>query len=169
MSRFNVSPFTRERGSVLLVTMVFLLIFGVVAASIFRGSQTSVQAIGNMQWRTQAIDAANLRIAELLSTPTVLNTALSTNTLPPDDLIDGINVSVEELECTLSAEVDKDSLDPDNPQDVACINSELLLGGSFCADVEFSLVVLASDPATGANVRVEQGAAARVVGASICN
>jgi hypothetical protein len=57
-----------QRGSTLLVVMIFLLIFGILASSAFRGSLTSAQAIGNMQWRNEAITAANDAIDRLLST-----------------------------------------------------------------------------------------------------
>ena len=49
----------RERGSTLIISLVFLLVFLVMALSIFRGALTSSQAIGNMQWRNEAIAAAN--------------------------------------------------------------------------------------------------------------
>ncbi|MEO7852129.1 MAG: hypothetical protein ABIR94_07730 [Rubrivivax sp.] len=57
-----------QRGSTLLVVMIFLLIFGIMTAAAFRGSLTSAQAIGNMQWRNEAITAANDAIDRLLST-----------------------------------------------------------------------------------------------------
>ncbi len=56
-----------QRGSTLLVAMIFLLIFGIMAAATFRQSLTSVQAIGNMQWRSEAIAAANDAVDRLLS------------------------------------------------------------------------------------------------------
>jgi type II secretory pathway pseudopilin PulG len=56
-----------QRGSTLLVVMIFLLVFGMMTAAAFRGSLTSVQAIGNMQWRNEAITAANDAIDRLLS------------------------------------------------------------------------------------------------------
>jgi len=56
-----------QRGSTLLVVMIFLLIFGIMTASAFRGSLTSAQAIGNMQWRNEAITAANDAIDRVLS------------------------------------------------------------------------------------------------------
>lgn len=66
----------RERGLSLIMAMLFLLIFAVMAASMFRTSLTSVQAIGNMQNRDQAVSAANDAIDKLLS-----NTNFSTNYL----------------------------------------------------------------------------------------
>ncbi|MES2992543.1 MAG: pilus assembly PilX N-terminal domain-containing protein [Pseudomonadota bacterium] len=56
-----------QRGSTLLVAMILLLIFAIMAAASFRGSLTSVQAIGNMQWRSEAITAANDALDRLLS------------------------------------------------------------------------------------------------------
>jgi hypothetical protein len=56
-----------ERGSVLLVAMMMLLTAAIIVAAAFRGSLTSAQAIGNMQWRNEAIAAANDAIDALLS------------------------------------------------------------------------------------------------------
>lgn len=57
----------QQRGATLIVSLVFLLVFLVMALSIFRGALTSAQAIGNMQWRNEAISAANETIDLLLS------------------------------------------------------------------------------------------------------
>jgi hypothetical protein len=67
-----------ERGSVLLVTMIFLLIFAIMGAAAFRGSMTSAQAIGNMQWRNEAINAANDAIDALLSSADFATNAAGT-------------------------------------------------------------------------------------------
>lgn len=67
-----------ERGSVLLVTMIFLLIFAIMGAAAFRGSLTSAQAIGNMQWRSEAINAANDAIDALLSSADFATNAAGT-------------------------------------------------------------------------------------------
>jgi hypothetical protein len=66
-----MAPHARERGSTLIISLVFLLVFLVMALSIFRGSLTSSQAIGNMQWRNEAISAANETIDLLLSNANV--------------------------------------------------------------------------------------------------
>jgi type II secretory pathway pseudopilin PulG len=69
-----------QRGSTLLVVMIFLLIFAIMAAAAFRGSLTSAQAIGNMQWRSEAIVAANDAIDRLLSTADFATNAAATTT-----------------------------------------------------------------------------------------
>jgi hypothetical protein len=70
----------RQRGSVLLVAMVMLLTAAIIAAAAFRGSITSAQAIGNMQWRNEAIAAANDAIDRLLSTADFATNAAATTT-----------------------------------------------------------------------------------------
>lgn len=56
-----------QAGSTLIVAMIFLLLFAMTVASTFRSSLTSVRAIGNMQWRTESVNAANDAIDRLLS------------------------------------------------------------------------------------------------------
>ncbi len=56
-----------QRGSVLLVAMIMLLTIAMLAAAALRGSLSSAQAIGNMQWRSESVAAANDAIDRLLS------------------------------------------------------------------------------------------------------
>jgi hypothetical protein len=79
-----MAPHARERGSTLIISLVFLLVFLVMALSIFRGALTSSQAIGNMQWRNEAISAANETIDLLLS-----NASVATQTLVVVDDVNG--------------------------------------------------------------------------------
>jgi hypothetical protein len=58
----------RQQGSVLLVAMIMLLMAAILTGAMLRGSLTSAQAIGNMQWRAEAVTAANDAIDRLLST-----------------------------------------------------------------------------------------------------
>jgi Tfp pilus assembly protein PilV len=67
-----------QRGSTLIIAMVFLLLFAALAASAMRSSMSNVQAISNMQWRNESVAAANDAIDRVLSstdfatkTPTV--------------------------------------------------------------------------------------------------
>jgi hypothetical protein len=133
---------TAQRGSTLLVAMIFLLIFGIMAAATFRGSMTSVQAIGNMQWRNEAIGAANDAIDRLLSTADfATNTAVVTqgvNAAPfqLDANGDGVNdisvtfpvVTLDGVaragpRCLRAAPIPSVKLDPAVPADVGCFGS----------------------------------------------
>lgn len=70
----------RQRGSVLLVAMVMLLTAAILAAAAFRSSITSTRVVGNMQWRNEAITAANDAIDRLLSSADFANNASTVTT-----------------------------------------------------------------------------------------
>jgi hypothetical protein len=134
-----------QRGSVLLVAMILLLVFAVMAASTFRGSLTSAQAIGNMQWRGEAVTAANDAIDALLSSAdfatNAANVTIAVNAAPYQVDIngDGVNdiaVSFPPVRidgepapgragprCLRAEPIPANMLDPDLPQDVGCFGS----------------------------------------------
>jgi len=132
----------RQRGSVLLVTMILLLVFAVMVAASFRGSLTSAQAIGNMQWRNEAITAANDAIDSLLSSAdfatNAANVTAQVNGTPfrldaNGDGVNDISVSFPPVEidgvtragprCLRAEPIPTASLDPDVPADVGCFGS----------------------------------------------
>lgn len=132
-----------QRGSTLLVVMIFLLVFGMMTAAAFRGSMTSVQAIGNMQWRNEAITAANDAIDRLLSTADfAINTAVVTQAVnaapfPLDingDGVTDISVSLPPVprdvgpdrpgpRCLRAEPIPSAQLNPSLPADLGCFGS----------------------------------------------
>jgi type II secretory pathway pseudopilin PulG len=136
-----------QRGSTLLVAMIFLLIFAIMAAATFRGSMTSVQAIGNMQWRSEAIGAANDAIDRLLSTADfATNTAVTTEVViktpfkldANGDGVNDISVTLPVVtrdgvaragpRCLRAEPIPQKDLNPALPADVGCFGSNA--GGS---------------------------------------
>ncbi|MEO7853784.1 MAG: type II secretion system protein [Rubrivivax sp.] len=131
-----------QRGSTLLVVMIFLLVFGMMTAAAFRGSMTSVQAIGNMQWRNEAITAANDAIDRLLSTADFANNtvgvtqAVNAAPFPLDINGDGVTdisvnfpvVTVDGVaragpRCLRAEPIPAAQLDPSLPADLGCFGS----------------------------------------------
>lgn len=131
-----------QHGSTLLVVMIFLLIFGLMAAAAFRGSLTSAQAIGNMQWRNETVTAANDAIDRILSTADfATNTAVVTaqvNAAPfqVDINGDGVNDIAVSLpvvtldgvaragpRCLRAEAIPAKDLDPALPADLGCFGS----------------------------------------------
>jgi hypothetical protein len=171
---------SKEQGSVLLVTMVFLLLFAIVATTVFRGSQTSVQAVGNMQWRTEAINASNEVVANILSDNVFITNALThgmKSTASPNgkfstdvngDGTPDISVNIDSIVCSYFAEVKQEDLDPDNPADLACMNSGNMPAATFCSEVQFSVLLTATDPVSAASVQIEQGVGVRVSSVELC-
>jgi hypothetical protein len=134
-----MAPHARERGSTLIISLVFLLVFLVMALSIFRGALTSSQAIGNMQWRNEAISAANETIDLLLSnanvatqTPTVVAQVNANGGIPYD--INGDNAAdvivrfptiagVTGPQCLRVRPIPATELSPSRAEDAGCFTS----------------------------------------------
>jgi len=145
----------RQKGATLLVAMVFLLIFGVMAASALSGSMTSARASGNMEWRNEAVNAANDTIDRLLSSTEFADRAsvvtARINEAPQQTDVNGdgvadVNVTFPDVtvggvtrrgpRCIRARPVPVSSLDPGNPDDTVCYggqdpNSTGISGGSF--------------------------------------
>jgi len=133
-----------QRGSVLLVAVILLLMAAILTAAMLRGSLTSAQAIGNMQWRSEALAAANDAIDRLLSsadfatkTATVVT---QVNAAPfqvdingdgvndiavsfPTKLPDGTDITTPGPSCLRTQPIPAKDLDPEVATDVACFNS----------------------------------------------
>lgn len=181
-----------ETGSVLIVTLIFLILFGLMAATVFRGSLSSVLAIGNMQWRIEAINAANDAIDKLISDPGTFSDPVTTAAFVKgtpfsfDVTGDGnSDVTVRFLDesvgpkCKGAVAIPTSALDPAKVEDLSCMASDssantglsVTDGGatssvagnaSLCSNAVWSLSVQATDAVTNTTVRVEQGIGVRV-------
>ena len=182
-----------QRGSVLLVAMVFLILFSLIAASVYKSSISSVQALGNMQWRAESINAANDAIDKLLSDPTTFTNATTIGaTIAATPLTFDVNgdgnsdVQVKFLndvgpECKRAMPIPPSELDVDNDDDVGCFGSSAKsitgIGAtnadgttsainenlSICSNVEWSMTLQAVDNVTNTKVNVVQGVGMRLL------
>ena len=131
-----------QRGSVLLVAMVMLLTAAILAAAAFRGSITSSRVIGNMQWRNEAIAAANDAIDRLLNSADFANNAAvvttTVNAAPFQVDINGDGIAdistslpVVTLDgvaragprCLRAEAIPPSDLDPAKPADLGCFGT----------------------------------------------
>ena len=175
---------TRQRGSTLIISLVFLLVFLVMALSIFRGALTSSQAIGNMQWRNEAIAAANETIDRLLSTTEVVTDPnVASKVGGPWEHNSALVITLPAPPACLRVRpIPATELSPSRAEDAGCFASSSAGGiaveggggaspatgsSSLCANSEWSVAVQASDASTSTNVEVVQGFAVRVPVVSI--
>lgn len=133
---------SRERGSALVVSLIFLLVFLIMALAVYRGSLTSAQVIGNMQWRNEAIGSANEAIDRLLSSariatePDIVTQQVVAAPFQYDMNADGrtdITVTLPPVthdgitragpRCLRAAPVPVAKLDPDKEEDAGCFIS----------------------------------------------
>ncbi len=138
----NRSARRHQQGSLLLVAMIMLLTAALLTATALRGSLTSTQAIGNMQWRAEAVAAANEGIDRLLSSADfATNTAVVTkqvNDAPfqvdiNGDGVNDIETSLPEVtidgvtragpRCLRAEPIPTLELDPDNANDLGCFGT----------------------------------------------
>jgi len=138
----------RQKGSILLVAIIFLVFFTLVAISIFKGSLTSVQSIGNMQWRAESIAASNDAIDRILSkadafqTPDTFTQKVIAAPYAYDVNGDGVNdidvtfpvvtfdgISRAGPRCMRIEPIPTSNLDPGKPEDVNCMGSSGSSGG----------------------------------------
>lgn len=160
----------RQRGVVLVVGLIMLLMVTLMAISGFNMVKVNQQVAGNMESKAQAVVAANAAIEEAISSTQFFNqpgniflhSCGSANTKCYDLNDDGINdvtVTVANPRCVTAVPIMNDSLELDNPNDVGCIieGSE----ESLCIDSVWDLEAVAVDNVTGAQATVRQGVAVR--------
>jgi Tfp pilus assembly protein PilV len=136
------APARTQRGVTLLVALVFLLIFALLAAATLNSTLTSGQAIGNMQWRAEAIAAADDAIDRILSSPdfatktATITTQVNATPFKFDFNADGATdiavsfpkVSIDGVEkegprCTRYQSIPLTQLDPLADNDIGCFGS----------------------------------------------
>jgi type II secretory pathway pseudopilin PulG len=64
-----LSARTSQRGATLIVALIMLALITVLVTSAFTMSSTNAKAVGNMQFRDEAVAAANKAIEQVLSSP----------------------------------------------------------------------------------------------------
>jgi Tfp pilus assembly protein PilX len=149
-------PATRsaQRGASLVVGLIMLTLITVLVTSSFSLSATNLKAVGNMQVRNEAVDAANMAIEQELSSP--FTTAPTADTVNVDIDNDGTvdyQVAFNAPSCVSGTQVATSTIPP----------SSLLLGSAFAStgtnyyQTVWDLDANVTHLATGTSVRVHQG------------
>lgn len=145
----------RQKGVILVVAMVLLLAITMLVTGNLTQSNSNTQAVGNLQFREEAIAAGNSAIEQVLSGP-------FTDAPAPDNLLvdidnDGdndFNVAVATPQCVVAREIATAGLPP----------SSVTLGSAFAVPGSTDYLTTWDIDATvtdinrsGATVRVRQG------------
>lgn len=161
----------RQRGVVLLVGLVMLLMVTLMAVSGFNMVKVNQQVAGNMESRAQAMVAANAAIEEAISSTLFFNkpgniffnSCGTANTKCYDFNGDGgndVTVTVAAPTCVSLLPVMNEDLNFALENDLGC----LIEGSkqSLCVDSVWNMEAVAVDNITGARAAVRQGVAVRV-------
>ena len=172
-----------QRGMALVVGLILLALMTVMAITSFNIGRTSLDIVGNMQARQQAITAANDAIQEAISTirlfqaPTAifLNPCGSVANTRCFDLngdgTDDITVTLSPTPACIQAQtIPNAALDLADSSQTGCATGAAqtfgiegtATGSSLCANSVWEITAVARDPITEAEVTVTSGAAVRV-------
>lgn len=187
MSKFK----QRQRGATLLVGLVMLVLITLLAVSSFNLGKSNLQIVGNMQHRTENMEAAKATLEEVISkttfstSPGATLTSCGTNAKCFDVNGDGasdITVTLTPAPCIKKYQIIKNSqLDTDKPEEAKCAMGDKQdwnpeganTDDSLCAATVWEITALATDNVTQASYTVAQGVtvpivATAAVGSNLC-
>jgi Tfp pilus assembly protein PilX len=181
------SPFSRQQGVTMIVSLIMLILITLLAVASFRLGKSDLQIAGNMQQRKQALSAAQQTIEQVISSTQFTTTP--TNALPNpcggvantacvdvngDGVID-INVGIVML-CSAIEPILTSTLNLSNPNDAGCAvgagqNTGVAgasTNNSMCSNSIWDAQATATDVVTNAQYVIDQGVAIRVPSSSVC-
>ena len=147
-----MTPLRKQRGSTLLVALVMLMLLTMIAISAMTATSSSIQIVGNSQFREEATAAGQRAIEKVLSTSDFMTAALTTQQI--DVTGDGVadySVSFTPAPSCVSI-VSAQPTDPNLPK--VCFGSI----GTICYWAEWNVTAVVTDlHGSGATITVNQG------------
>jgi Tfp pilus assembly protein PilX len=173
----------RQQGATLLVALIILVLLALMSLSAFHTGSTDLKASGNMQARTEALNAAQEAIETVISTSQFVSdpaNAISTpcagtaNTYCSDYNGDGAPEYTTRLTpapaCVAVKVIKVPELDLTSQADLGCVVGQSQQFGvagaasndSLCANTVWQITAESSSNTNGAKVTVTQGVGIRV-------
>lgn len=172
----------RQGGATLVITLIFLMVMSLMTVTMFKMTATNVKITGNAQVRSEALAAAQVALASTISNTQFATAPALIAATPFAVDIDGdgtndYNVTRNpQPKCHKVKTIKANELDPTVPADLACmgsaaasntgIESDLVgsaAGDSMCANSEWNIRASVVDPASQAEVAINQGVSLRVL------
>lgn len=140
---------TGQRGATLVVALVMLLMLMLMVGSAYTLSGTNLKAVGNMQFRNEAIAAANIGIEKVLSS------AFTTSPTGEQVNVDINNDGTTDYVVTMATPVClRAALSPSNTPSSSSLASSM---SSNNWNTVWDLEASVSDSVSGAAVKVRSG------------
>jgi len=139
---------SRQEGMALVISMIMLLLLTVTVLSSYNLSNVNLDAVSNLQWRSEALAAADTAIEQVVGSP--FTDAPAAQTINVDINRDGANdyfVEVTQPECVRAQLAS--TAPPSSLSLVGMTNNTWNTVWEFIATVQ--------DPVSGASVRVRSG------------
>lgn len=139
-----------QRGATLVVGLIMLLLITLMVSSAFMLSSTNLKSVGNMQYRDEAIGAANAAIERVISSSAIFITPASQAIT-----VGSYSVNVAAPVCLYASEVLTNSSGDQNPN----IYTEGSGGGGAPGylDTYWDIAATVNDGMSGTRVATHQG------------
>lgn len=144
-----------QKGATLIVGLIMLVLITMMVVSALLLSSTNSKAVGNMQYRTEALAAAQSAIETVISSDSKFISP--TFTVTPTDAR-GISVTVAEPRCTKAVPISADNtIDPNSGtlQQSGGATVSTVVASSY--NTYWDVQATAKNLSTGAEVMVHQG------------
>lgn len=170
----------KQHGSTLIVALVMLMLLTLMAISAMNSTTSSIQIVGNAQFREEAGAAAQQGIESVISSNFTVSPAASAVAVAFGAAT--YAAQVEAPTCISSIGLTNNELDPANAADAVCLgsgaatNTGTVTSGvaptstlqSWCYEQKWDIRATVSDADTGANTAVHQGVSMRVPAGTSC-
>ena len=170
----------KQRGSTLLVALIMLVLLTLIAVSAMNASTSSIQVVGNAQFREEAKAAAQQGIEKIISSNFTAAPAASSVTVSFGAAT--YTTAIEMPTCTNSLPVTNNALNPSVAADAVCLGSNTATNTgimsasgvpgstaqSWCYQQKWDIRATVNDTNTGANTAVHQGVSLRVPAGTSC-
>ncbi|MFH1605703.1 MAG: hypothetical protein ABIH03_17560 [Pseudomonadota bacterium] len=169
------APLQRQKGATLLIGLIMLVLLTLMAVTSFRLGKSSMQIVGNMQFRSETIRAAEEAVETAISNPASVSTASTSSVDVNADGTPDVNITVTPT--LRQAYVRKNSsLDLTKPSELGCALGQqqafgivgAATGNSLCALTLYDLKIVAKQAATNTSVELHQGVSVQVPADSVC-
>lgn len=171
-----------QRGSTLVVALILLVLMTLFALSSMNTANTSLKVTGNMQAKSEALNAAQETIETVISTPqfiadpanAVINPCAGANTRCADVTGDGTpeytTTLVPQPVCVSAKPIKNETLNLTNAEDLGCSSGQqqqfgvagAVTGNSLCANSVWEISAQTRAVNSGATVSVRQGVGVRI-------
>lgn len=145
-------PRQRQRGISLVIGLILLVLITLVVTSAFMLSSTNLKAVGNMQYRDEAIAAANAAIEQVISSD-----AIFLNPVAQAVVVGDYTVQVAAPVCLYAVDVNTATSNDPNPNILIEGAGGGGGGGGAFQDTYWDIAATVDDGLTGAAVVAHQG------------
>ena len=172
----------QQRGATLVIALIMLVVITLLAVSSFGTTQMNLKVVGNMQSRSEALNATQQAIETVISSPqfianpanAVLNPCGAANTLCTDLNGDGTPEYTTRLNpspsCVAMKAIKVSELNLSSAEDLGCAAGQAQQfgvagvgsGDSLCANTAWDITADTSATISRTRVTVTQGVAVRV-------